>query len=339
MTVSSITKLFFLLLCGMVFSGCTSTKTETAQPAPLWAEYETLARAFPPEEYIARLGSADTADSARVKADAELSAYFSQTVSMSTAADERVSSDGTKDRQSRTLALDIKVSSRQELLALRHTEPYFDRARKSYVVCAYINREEAWILVEPKLKSLAAKFENAYQNSRSETELLQKILLLQSIQRQSPEFYDLYGFARGIAPQKAESFSSTDELIQTAAVENRRLKQNAGILVRVSGDETGRVRTKVGELLRKSGFLLAEKNALYTTNVSVSAEGAENGAAFISYPQVSVEIERAGGTVLASYAKQMEKVSAYTKEAAVRMALHTIETELERSFLRDCLNE
>lgn len=342
MNLSSAIKLF--LFCGVTFLlfGCASTGLEKQNDAPLWLYSDTIPQIFPNEEFLARTAFADDAESARLRADSELSSFFSAEIQSCAYADETFlnsqDSFGSKTNKIRNLSRQIEVSSHGELVALCHTDVFFDKGRKQFAVCAYINREEAWNLLEPRLRSKSQGLEKAYQKSHGEKERFTKIILLNSVLKESDEFYSLYFLACGIVPKKAESFSKIDTLIQNAESESLRLKTLTKILIQADGDDKERLKTKLSEIFSKEGFSVGDDGAVYSVNVKTAFAISENGGIFISYPQISLLVRNADGIVLSSWAKQISKISAYTREACERMVWGRIEKELESNFIEECLN-
>ena len=55
------------------------------------------------------------------------------------------------------------------------------------------------------------------------------------------------------------------------------------------------------------------------------------------YPQIKIVIEKSDGTAIALYSKKFGKFSSYTKEAAERLALNKLETELEKNLINNLL--
>ena len=328
---------FFLAAGTVLLAGCVATKNVAQEPPPLWASYETLSEVFPPQDYLAQIGFSDTAERAQVQADAALSSYISHTVLVQTAVTESMRSDGANTEAEKSLVRNVDSTSRAAFVALRHTDAYFDTARRQYAVCAYINRHEAWERLKPKLQTASRTFTTAYQESQREKERFQKILLLHGAQHHADDFYQTYALATEILPAKAADFASVDAVIQKAFAESTRLKTETGIALNVAGDDTGRVRTKLAEIFSAQGFSVGSAGEAYTAHTAVHLGTMEQAGVFVAYPQISVTVAKTNGTTVASWARQLEKVSSYTKAAAERMALHAVEQALENSFVTDCL--
>ena len=326
------------LIAVSLLSSCASKVTEPS--APLWADSSTLDQAFPPADFLARTGTSNMPESARMRADTELASYFSTKVESSVSADEQYtsSSDGSM-KSRRNLERSMDISSSAEFVALRHTDAYFDKTRGQYVVCAYIDRNEAWGMLEPKLSAAALDMEERWNTSRDEVEPFRRLLLLNSLVLRSDDFYPLYYTALGISRDNAKKYAGSDSLVRKAASERVRLGQSIRISVRASGDDSGRVRTKLGEVLSKDGFFVTEGKGDYIADVAVSLDISDGTKLFTVNPSVSVVIKTASGTEIAAWRKNARRAMSYAREPAVKNAITKIEQEIDGSFRSECLGE
>ena len=331
---------FFLLymICGILLFSCASTKKESNKSIPLWVDSQTLYQVFPQEDFIACVGSANTEENARLNSDAELASYFYKSVSVQTLATEIMKNNDEAMTISRSIDREIQISSQTEFVALHHTEPYFNTTNNRYIVCAYIEKKEAWQVLKPKLISESSAIENAYKKSQVENELFQKIVLLNEVKNHSKHFYDIYYQAVAILPEEAESFSKYDKMIQSVQIELKELKPYANISIRIQNDKTNRVKTKLSEVFSEEGFSIVYGASLYFLDVKIEHEISEIEEAFVSYPNISIEIKKNNGKSISSWAKQIPKVAAYTKESCERMAINQIEKELDTVFINEVLN-
>ncbi len=340
MILSSIIRIqVAVILGGFLFFSCASNKAEKTEAVPLWADEQTLSLIFPAEEYIARTGTGYNGESARAKADMEISSYFNAQIKMHIQAEENFQNtaydDYSKTQANRRLNRNLELISEVELPQLNHTEEYYDSKRKCYVVCSYINRNKACNQIKPRLESVCGRIKNAKNNAEEAQEIFQKIALLKSIDLFSEEFYRLYFQSLILLSEKADVYRPIDLIIQKAESERQMLKMKCPVSIVSSGDKTKRIETKVSEIFSKNGFSIGTENCLYTAKITADTTVTETNAIFISFPQVKVLMTKNDGTTVASYAKQFSKVSAYTADSCGRMALGRIEAELEKSFIRE----
>lgn len=321
--------------------GCASSKIREPQnkEIPLWASNETINQIFPEEDFIARIGFGKTEIFARLNADSELSTYFSAKIENTVFASENYVNQNDETSVQKQLSKNISLEGNSEVFALRHTDSYFDKKRGAFIVCAYINRKEAWSLIEPKLNSVSKAVNSLYSESQKSNENFFKIIQLHSVLQKSEEFYKLYFLAEGIVPQKAKQFYTTQGIIQNSQNESVKLKQNSVIFANVQGDDSGRIKTKVSEVLSKNGFSVSDfrrdSDSSYSLNANVNIEISENCGFFVCYPQISISVKTAEGKTVFSFSKQIEKVASYTKESCERMALSKLEKEIEENFIKN----
>lgn len=326
------------VLCFFTLS-CASSKTEISKSQkkiPLWTSYETLNAVFPEDDFLARIGTGASENLAKLNADSELSFYFSAKIENAVLASENYLNQNDKTSVQRQVSKNILLEGNSELVALRHTDFYFDENRTSFTVCSYINRNEAWNLIEAKLQPLADFINSSYLESQKQNENFLKIRELNSVLQKADEFYNLYFLAAGIVSQKAKEFSATQNIIQKAQTELAKLKQESVIFVNVQGDDSGRIKTKIAELLSKNGFSVTSSQSekfSYLADATVNAEISKNDEFFVSYPQILFSVKTLDSKTLLSFAKSYGKVASYTKDACSRMVLSKIENELEENVM------
>lgn len=336
---TSSTKCSILLIVSIIlFFSCATVSKNEKNRIPLWADLENISSVFPEKEYIARFGYGETSESAKLNADAELSVYFNNEILTHTSATEVLENKNTNTDIIRKLNRKIEISSNAELVALRHTDSWFDKSRNRYVVCAYINRNEAWQILQPKIESETTAFSKLYEESKKQSDTIKKIIFVTSALKQVDLFYEYYYLAMSLIPEKATQYSGIEKRIQQAIFDNKTLKTETALKIIFSGDDTWRVQSKLAQILSEDGFPIGNTSFKYKVNAITKIEIAENNGIFISYPQISVVIETKEGIVIASWAKQFKKVSAYNWNACERMCINKIEKELEDNFISEILS-
>lgn len=339
MILSTIYKSSILIGCTLILFSCATNNIQQNESIPLWTSQETIEDIYPSKDYLTAIGTGTTPQSAKLNADSELAVFFNQTIKSDTSAQEKLRNQNNHTEISKSIERNIEISSSAELIALKHTDAYFDKKRNSYYVCSYINRNEAWELLEPKLLSSVSSFETAYSNINHSNDAISKILLQNSALNSSQTFYTYYFLAAGIVPEKASIFLKYDNQIQQLIIENTLQKQKTIILVQIENDSTNRIKTLLEELLKKNGFTIAQQNEDYKLHGTVSYILQESGNFYITYPQLEILISNNNRTDITGFSRQLGKVSSYTKEATERMAINKLETELKSTFISECFND
>ena len=326
---------FTIFLCSMIFS-CASTAQRTSA-IPDWISYETINQEFPEKDFIARIGSGENPNLAQLKADAELSSYFNQNITSITQAQEKYLNENNSTTSQKALNRTITITTNSELIGLKHTDCFFNKKESLYYTCSYLNRNEAWFLIEPKLKSYSTNFENSIQGVDNESEIFNKIILQNKALQESEDFYKLYYLAYCITPEKAKKYSHYTTEIQKLSYENFELKSKIKIYTISNGDSSNRIKIKTEELLSNEGFIISQSKASYIATINLNTEVEKSKDIYLAYPQIKISIEKSDGTALATYSKQLGKISAYTKETTERLALNKLETELENNLINNLL--
>ena len=148
-------KSLFITIFSFLIFGCNSVPDGMAvknqSKIPLWTSYDTISHVFPNSDYIARIGHGDNAESAKLNADSELASYFNHSVKTDIVARQNYSNQKGKSDIQKYLTKNISVQNDVEVIGLKHTDFYFDSAHNDFIVCSFINRNDAWKLLEPKL--------------------------------------------------------------------------------------------------------------------------------------------------------------------------------------------
>ena len=322
-------------LCFMIY-GCASTPHKSST-TPAWISYETINQVFPEKEYITGIGSGVNPTTAQLKADAELSSYFSQNIKSITQAEENYLNKNNSTSSQKSINRTITISTDSELIGLKHTDSFFNKKENLYYICAYINRNEAWNLIEPKLQSYTDNFENAKSSSLNETEPFNKIIFQKRALQKAEEFYNLYYLSYSITPENTKLYSHIDSEIQKLSYENFELISKIKIQTVSHGDSSNRIKTKTEEILSNEGFIISQTKASYIATININNIAEKSEDIYNVYPQIKIVIEKSDGTAIALYSKKFGKFSSYTKEAAERLALNKLETELEKNLINNLL--
>ena len=295
---------------------------------------------FPSEKYIRAIGEGKSKDDAKNSALAELSAYFSQTVEASVKANQFLfSQTGGNSKStsgtSASISRQITTSSISNLFSVQYTDFYYAKKQKVYSVCAYILREEAWNILEPKLAIFGNSFLSGLEKSKNQTGL-KKVIHLNGVLSATEDFEALYYMALSVFPKRCGQYTEIMEKRQNVTQESARLKRAIKIKTTVSGEKSGRIKTKLEALLTENTVTVTQSGENHRLHADVAvAENAANGI-YAIYPKIEITISQSGETV-ASFSKALEKVSAYNAETAQRMALSRIEEVLETEFVDACL--
>lgn len=299
---------------------------------PLWADSLFINQVFPSSEYITALGYANKKEMAASVADGNLAAYFSKEISSYTKAVQTLSNT---ERNTENLSREIIVKSQIELFGIKHTECYFDSQSKNYIVCAYISRNEAWKILTQKLSVVQKAFKTACAFAAKEAEPFRKVLVMNRTVSLEKDFLNLYKMALIVYPKRCEVYTKTAERIAGEKQAVSELKRNLTVSVFLNGDFSTQLRPKFERVLSQNGFTVSQ-NGAYKLMAAVRAEQIQHSEMFFCTPQLEVIIEGKTG-IVASFAAEAEKFSAYNAQTVERVTILHIEEIIDGKFVQECL--
>ncbi len=318
-----------LLLC---FS-CASTAKSANRP--LWAHPDTLEQAYPRATSIARLAAAATEKEAATLAEGELTAYFEHTVSIATDATQTLDSSG---NTSGSLTKAVRIQGELQLFAVHKTEAWYDAASKRYFVCAYIDREEAWLLYATHIDSARASFSALYEKALSEPDAFKRLKLLHAAEAPAATFSRVLDFAHLLAPAHDEALSEDREHIASLAEKKTAARMEARMQVVVQNDSALIVERVISGALSKAGYYLSATDARYQVRATVSknlqANTVDGETVYTAEPGITVALTQ-GDEILFSYNKTLARISGFSESVVSKKLYQAIERELTESFLKE----
>lgn len=337
----------FLFLSALVFCflcfGCVSTRqnkdsSETV-PVPKWVTDQGRLELFPSSLYVSQVAYGNTAQESRDKAGAAISEYIKASVTSSTVSNYFYKETADSFTESREQQAGIRVSSANDLYKLEYTNPYYYADLGQYVCIAFINREQAFNFVKPKLEKARTQFPQAYYRALEKTSVLDKIIGIKNAQEILPDFYEVYDFARAILPERAKIYEETDLI---AAESLMKLRELSGTLIRIEGTgdtdllEKSGVIAELSNQFSKMGYVVgASPESGWVAVVEVKAVITETRETFETYPEIYIKIIEDGSEKI-SYAKKLSKVAGFDKETVIRRTNLALVNEVKTSFVEEC---
>lgn len=336
--------LFILFSCLLGF-GCVSTRQNqedvpgTETPPPKWVSNQGRLELFPDSSFVSQIGYGSSAQESKEKASAAISEYIKASVVATTSSSYLYKESENSFSQGKGLRADIQIATDSDLYKLEYTNPYYYADYGQYVCVAFINREQAFNFVKPKLENARNQFPQAYYRALEKTSVLDKIIGIKNAQELLPDFYEVYDFARAILPDKAKVYEDVDLLARESLI---KLKELSGTLIRIKG---------VGDtdLLERSG-VIAELSNQFAKMGYVASDSPESGCVavvevkavitqtretFEAYPEIYIKIIEDGSEKI-SYAKKLSKVAGFDKETVIRRINIALVNEVKTSFIGEC---
>lgn len=335
--------LFILFSCLLSF-GCVSTRKnqeDVPEPEmpPKWISDKGRLELFPDSSFVSQIGYGSSAQESKEKASAAISEYIKASVVSTTSSSYFYKESENSFSQSKGLRADIKIATDNDLYKLECTNPYYYADLGQYVCVAFINREQAFNFVKPKLENARNQFPKAYHDALDKTSVLDKITGIKRAQEILPDFYEVYDFARAILPAKATVYEEVDLLARESVI---KLKELSGTLIRIvgAGDtdllERSGVITELSNQFAKNGYVVSNSpESSFIAVVEVKAVITETRETFETYPEIYIKIIE-DETEKISYAKKLSKVAGFDKETVIRRTNIALTNEVKTSFVDEC---
>ena len=279
--------------------------------------------------YIAQTGYGVTKESAENAALAAISKFFQMNIEVKAEERTTVTSAGANS----TMTEEVFVNSQAELFAVHYTKPRFDKKQKQYEVTAYIDREESWLIYEPKIEDSVQSFEQFYSNAISQSENLSKIIGLSRASKEAKqsELIKKLDFAMILNPDRAEKYGGTRNKISDIEASIRKIAKSSSVSVKVSSDYEDRVSKSVKEIFSKIGIKTLNENAEYLCSVEISENAQTLSAGSFFTPSFTIQIEKAGDMIY-SASRQLKKVGAKNESVAKQRVFSAVAEEIQKSL-------
>ena len=312
-------------------------KNTVGKSVPAWLIADSLNDVYPKSDYIAQIGYGDSIESALAFAENELGKYFEHSVESSLQANENTKTSDGITMQERSLQRKVIVTSSTKLLAVDHTEPYFEKETNQYSICAFIDRKEAWNILNPKLIQAQKSFSNQFDSADNESDPLKKIIRFSQLKPLAESFIDNLDFAAAIYPSGAESYKTEREKAARVDDELTSARMKSVMKIQVNGDYENRIVRCVSGSLAKEKFLLSDNEYAYLVDVNVEPnkivhEDEEN--VITAVPGIIIAITN-GTENIFTWSKTLKRISGFKDEIVNKKIYIALEKEIEQSFMEE----
>jgi hypothetical protein len=341
-------RLSFLLILGMslLCFGCVSNNQnkevvqENVIQIPKWITDQGRLELFPSNLYISQMAYGTTAQESKEKACANISEYIKSTVETTTTSSYFYKESSKGVTENREIKENILISTDNNLYKIEYTNPFYYSDLGNYVCVAFINREQAFYFVKPKLENAKRNFPVAYENSLAKDSLLDKIIGIKNAQATLKDFYEVYDFARAINSTKANVYEEIDFLAKESLITLKDLCSKVLVHIKSVGDvllvaSSGLI-AELSNQFGKMGFVVANSNkSNCIVLVEVKRLITQTPNTFETYPELYVKIIEKGVEKI-SYSKKLSKVAGFDKETVIRRTNLALVNEIKTSFVEEC---
>jgi hypothetical protein len=325
------------MLSVLLLAGLSRYPLAAQNDVPPW--YPDKESQYPSRTYIASLGEGRTIAEAEAAAVSQVSMFFHTSAEVRKEAirefNEAVTNNTTEFSRKTYISENAVITSEQEFLGVRFTNPWQDQGRGVWVALAYIDRREAAHMYDSKIAVNMAAINSLAADAEAQTEALYAVSLLYRGLRLCDITEEFIRTAAVVDSAAGRRYEANIAGIQALRSEYRVKKDGLNFAIRVNSPEnSGRVERRLAALLEDNGFVVAPAPAMYMLNVRLTAEEETNNAGNFVTPGITVRVERDGRTLF-SYSRNYDRSGHRTSmNTAYTRAIMEVERDLEENFIR-----
>lgn len=312
---------------------------ETEKSVPKWITDQGRLTLFPDSDFISQLAYGNTAQDSKENASANISEYIKSSVESSTSSNYFYKKSSGKVIENREVKEDIKISTNNNLFKIEYTNPYYYEDLGQYVCVAFINKNQAFDFVKPKLDIGKNTFLQSYATALKKDSILESVIGIYNAHKNLYDFYEVYDFARAINPKKSEVYEQVDALAKESLLKLKELSSKVSVRIEGVGnkkliDDSGII-VELSEQFEELDFVVVSSfDAIYVATVEIKSTIKKTAKTFESYPEMIIKILENGEEKI-SYSKKLSKVAGFDSETVSRRVNTALIKELKSSFLTE----
>ncbi|MDR1390325.1 MAG: hypothetical protein LBJ31_10180 [Treponema sp.] len=326
-----------ILLCLIVLM-ILLTLSCTTVPVPDWAASPSAIRTvYPDSDFIAQRGRGATREAAEVAAAAAIARFISSEISANSRYREVINQQNGETTENLETSAEAFVKSQIELFGVRYVEDaFYNKAEKQWQTVAYIDRNEAWMVYEPRFKRQADAFEALYAAAENENDQFRKVLRFGAAGGyvRGKDFVEAEVFGQILHRQKMNTlFGGIRAEITAIPQKTDDAKRNAGVFIDCPGDFESLITNAFSRALSKNGFSI-EKNkngAAVVCAVTIDEGRQQRDLGIFYYPSLQAIFAGTPGTLF-TFNVSADRASAVTPDVAKRRAYTALAEKVVESF-------
>jgi hypothetical protein len=316
--------------------GCAS-EPQNARDAPEWAK--NLESVYPRETYLTGQGAGKSREDAEAAALAAIARIFSVEVKSSIEARESFLSQDGVTRETQELTTETFIDSSVHLFSLRYDRsPWQNPQTKEWETVAYIHREEAWRIYEPRLKSAADAFMAAFDAAGGAEDPVSEYSRYRAaaLGRPAEEARAALAFAQVLHPEKAKAYSSVQNALGDIVRREEDARGRAVISVSCSNDFENIVTGAIIEAFRQGGFKMVGGGERGTNRAEAAIDESMQTLEVATFytPRITLTVSGEGKTLF-TWAVVGERHGAWNPAVAKRHAYNALALKIKESLLRE----
>ena len=292
-----------------------------------------LLKKLTPHKYICRLGYASTDSAARVYAESELAKYFSHSVESKTFASQKMNEKQTLDKE---LTKSVLIKSEIDLIAVKHTQSWYNKKKKQYINCAYIDREQAWNIYKSRLNLLQKEFNASYKSAVGEKDLFTKISLLTQLKEKSVEYENALDFSHTLYPASDTLYEEDKNKIASLESIITEAKNKIFFQLKINNDSLNKITSLVSASINECGYKVVKQNAPYIIQVEIDLGKSYFTDSITANPSVSIIIFGNSKNIF-TYEKSCQRITGFkdAENFVDKKIYDSLENEIKASLTNE----
>jgi hypothetical protein len=316
----------------LLIAGCYSSPSQI-KPTE-WAGQLDIA--YPPERFIAQIGFGNDRENAMTNALAAISRYFTSEVSSSTNLSEKYSQTNGGAITELFVSDEIFVNSETQLFMVQFDENiWINPSTKETGILALINRDNAWAIYEPRLRSKIEPFMRVFQEAAKYSDPIRRYLIYQNAMSNIAEdMQDALTFAHILHPSEAEKYDIVQTSLDAVLYHAQEALDKITLLVKCSDDSNNLIQNSINRVLSSHGIKLVNDEVLSSNwcDAKIFQNREDLLAGTFFKPAVDISIYGAGGVLFSCNMLVQERRGARDPDIAKRRAYEELSKVIEDSL-------
>jgi hypothetical protein len=292
---------------------------------------------YPRAEYIAQRGRGATRQAAEVAAASEIALLFNREIRVNRGYSLSVNQQDGAATESSTATDEAIVQSQFALFGIRYAQDaFYSQAEKQWQTVAYIDRDEAWAVYEPRFKRQADAFHALYAAAENEGGRFRRFLRFGAADAyvRGGDFVEAEAFGQTLHPQKmSDAFDAVRAEIAALPQRIDAAKRNAAVFIDCPGEFETRVANAFSQALKAEGFPVVENRngADVVCAVTIDEGRQQREVGIFYYSSLRAVFTDASGAIF-TFNATADRASAVTPEVAKRRAYTALAEKVVESF-------
>ena len=325
---------YLILIASLMFSACGTSqnkkdKSKETTTLPSWIN--NYKNDYPDMLYLSSLGVSEYKSMAEKQAYNGIASAFEVQINAVDESNEITTESANKFDQTYSEVFNIKTTTDQNLINIKTSESYFDKASGKYYILATLNKSNTSAMYQRERNKLLADAESIYNKSKTENDNLLKVAYISNSIAKLEKVKDIESKLRILdnATMEVRKFKQIHELV----IEREKLLENSKVYIENKDD-------KIFNMLKKDftdlGFKLAndKSEAVIVVDFDIKMEDSKvknPDAKFVMW-NLDVNLIHNGKKQTFGVYSAKGRSSQLTEAAARERAYFDIDKKIDKEF-------